>query len=383
LPASPRRRPTEISVKFDWYFPFGQATLMRARTAVIYGEPQNSMLTLMRRLRLLVIPILAATTVPARPASIAIAPLKKLDVAKAFALNSPDNHERYLRLHKLFDFAGCSQTYMQELKVSHAAEPDIVCSLPGTLTPASGPDPKRLIVIARYDHIGPGTGAIDNWSGAAMLPLVFASVLPGYREHTIQFVATFGSSGLRTFLKSLNRQQKESATALVDLRDVGMGPARVGLLFSDASDDDASMLGKGNTSGKVTLATKDSSDAAQSAARTARTQSDSSGSDGRDLRIFAMRETAALTKLDLPVLANPYVEGFMSAKPETAKDEVDFILETSIPGVVIHSVTKMNATIPGSKADTVDLIDQPAYYATYYFTAVYLLVLDHPIVKTP
>ena len=356
---------------------------MRARKAVTYGEPQTSMPILLCRLRLLAILIFAAATVPAHSASIAIAPLKKLDVAKAVALNTPDNHERYLRLHKLFDFAGCSETYMHELKVSHAAEADIVCTLPGTLTPASGPDPKRLIVIARYDHIGPGSGAVDNWSGAAMLPLVFASVLPGYREHTIQFVATFGPGGLHTFLKSLNRQQKESTTALVDLRDLGMGPTRVGVLFSDASTDDASMLGKGNASGKITLATKDSNDAAQSAARTARTQSDSSASDGRDLRIFAMRETATLTKLDLPLLANPYVEGFMSAKPETARDEVNSILETSIPGVVFHSVTKTNAAIPGSKMDTIDLIDQPAYYATYYFTAVYLLVLDHPILRTP
>ena len=318
---------------------------------------------------------------PARPASIAIAPMKEVDVAKALALNTPDNHERYLRLHKLFDFAGCSQAFMQEMKISHAAEPNIVCTIPGTLTPASGPDAQRVIVVARYDHIGSGSGAIDNWSGAAMLPLVFASVLPGYREHTIQFVATFGSNGLRTFLKSLSRQQKESATVLLSLRDLGMEAARVGVLIPDDAGGDNSMLGRGNNSGKVTLATKDSHDAAQSAARTAQARVADGGPDARDLRIFAMRNAATLTRLELPALANPYVEGFMSAKPETARDEANLILETGIPGVVIHSITKANATIPGSSADSLDRIHQADYYASYYYTAVYLLVLDHPIAR--
>ena len=61
---------------------------------------------------------------------------------------------------------GCEPTYRQELKVGHPAEPDIICTLPGVLTSSSGPDPQRVIVTARYDHIGVGSGAIDNWSCA-------------------------------------------------------------------------------------------------------------------------------------------------------------------------------------------------------------------------
>ena len=345
------------------------------------------MQTLTRRLRHFACTTLAAFAAGphahAATAAIAIAPLKEGEVARAVALNTPDNHERYLRLHKLFDFAGCQASYMQELKVSRATEPDIICTLPGILTPTTNPDPQRIIVVARYDHIGSGAGAVDNWSGAAMLPLVFASVMPGYREHTIQFVATFGPNGLRAFLKSLKRQEKESTAALLDLRDLGMGQARLGVLMPDDPGGDSSMLGRGNSSGKVTLATKDSHDAAQSAARTAQSRTASDEPDAHDLRLFARHNAAALTRLDLPPLGNPYLEGFMSAKPQTAKDEADLILESGIPGVVIHSVTKENATIPGSSEDSIDHINQAAYYATYYYAAVYLLVLDHPIPKAP
>jgi len=315
----------------------------------------------MHSLRWLTFLLIGILLIPfAHPAAISWAPVSVHDVSGALALNSPDNHTRYLRLRKLFDSAGCHQEYLEELKIRRASEPDLVCTLPGVLTPGSAPDPRRLILFARYDHAGPGSGLIDNWSGAVMLPLLFASVFPGYREHTIQFVATFGQDGLPVFLKSLKRQQKDSTVALVDLRDLGMDTTHMDIL-DDASSAGTTINSHGR--GSVTYSSQNTSGA---------------NTGPEDLRMYARRASGNLTRLGIPLLGHPYTLGFFNTKPQNARDEAIIILDSAIPGVIIHSITKDNATIPGTDADTPERFNQTAYYATYYYIAVYLLLLDHP-----
>lgn len=294
----------------------------------------------------------------ASAASIYLSPVSAQDTARALALNTPGNPLRYERLHKMFDLAGCRKEFMQELHVPRAMEPDLVCTLPGVLTPQHGVD-SRVVVFARYDHFGPGSGAIDNWSGAAMLPLLFDTIFPGYREHTIQFVATSGPEGLNTFLKTLKYRDKRAITAVVDLRDIGMETTRMDIL-SDASDSTTMQVGRrgriANDSGNV----------------------DADPPDPRDIRAIAASATATVTRLGLPPMAIPYTEHFFTAKPQTAKDEFDLLADSGIPSVIIHSITKANAGVPGSAEDSSDKINPTAYYATYYYTSIYLLVLDHP-----
>jgi hypothetical protein len=315
---------------------------------------------------------LLAALPPARAASVSWAPVSSQDAAKALALNSPDNHTRYERLHKMFELAGCQDKYLQELHVAHTSEPDLVCTIPGTLSPAGAADPQRIVVVARYDHIGKGTGSVDNWSGAAMLPLLFATDLPGYREHTIQFVATAGSGGLRTFLNTLKRKEKQSILALVDLRNIGMESIHLAFLTNQMEADNTIADGRG------TIKSANPRTALTVDPPKRQMVGDPPGMSSQDPRLVAMHATNTVTHMDTPTLGDPYVASFMAAKPQTAKDETDLILDADIPGVVIHSVTKANAAIPGSEADKPELINQIQYYATYYYTAVYLLLLDHP-----
>jgi hypothetical protein len=295
------------------------------------------------------------------------------DVTKALALNSPDNHTRYQRLRKMFDMAGCQGDSLQELHVAHEADPDLVCTMPGLLTPSGALDPRRIIVFARYDHYGSGSGTIDNWSGAAMLPLLFATIYPGYREHTIQLVATCGHEGLTAFLKTLNPRQKATVLALIDVRNIGMDKTRIAFLTSESQTDNTVAEGRGGAFGVA-----DRSLNAMPIAPTRAPSISAGGLSPHDPRLQAMTAANTYTKLGVPPQSNPYLQSFMSAKPQGAKDEADAILESDIPGVVIHSVTKANAALPGSNKDSLDHIDQTAYYDTYYYTAVYMLILDHP-----
>jgi hypothetical protein len=329
----------------------------------------------LRPIALLTAAVLVALP-PMRAASFSWAPISSQDAAKALALNSPDNHTRYERLHKMFELAGCQERYLQELRVSHAPEPDLVCTLPGALTPAAAPDPQRIVVVARYDHIGKGSGSVDNWSGAAMLPLLFATDFPGYREHTIQFVATYGSSGLHTFLKTLKSREKASILALVDLRDIGMESMRLAFLTNQIDVDNTIAEGRGTIRSGLphTVNTVDPPKRPIVGAPP--------GMPTRDPRLTAMHIADTVTKTGAPPMSDPYVDSFMSARPQTAKDEVQLILDSDIPGVVIHSITKANAAIPGTEADKPETINQIDYYSTYYYTAVYLLVLDHPQAAT-
>jgi hypothetical protein len=93
--------------------------------------------------------------------------------------------------------------------------------------------------------------------------------------------------------------------------------------------------------------------------------------------VAAALTTANTIGVHVPKFSAPYT-GALHAKPKTARDEVELIQTFGIPGVVIHSISKANSAIPGSEKDSPDQISQADYYATYYYTCVYLLALDHP-----
>jgi hypothetical protein len=204
---------------------------------------------------------------------------------------------------------------------------------------------------------------VDNWTGAVMLPLLFESLFSGYREHTIQFVAVFGPDGLPAFLRSLKSQEKESTVALVDLRSIGMETIRIAILTSgpsNAPDNGFLSRGPGGAMDPRLASPQNTSNAGTT-----------------DLRVAAARTTASTLGVHVPEFSAPYT-GALHAKPKTARDEVELIQSFGIPGVVIHSISKANSDIPGSEKDSPGQVSQADYYATYYYTCVYLLALDRP-----
>jgi hypothetical protein len=77
---------------------------------------------------------------------------------------------------------------------------NLICTLPG--------ETKDVVVIAAdYDadrSTRTASGAVQNWSGAAMLPLLFRALQATKRQNTFIFIALAGSQGAEVFLKSRN-----------------------------------------------------------------------------------------------------------------------------------------------------------------------------------
>jgi len=94
---------------------------------------------------------------------------------------SKDNTEREAIIHKWFTQSGCSG-HITEQTVKHVKQPNLICVLPGRTD--------RVIIIgAHFDHVAVGEGAVDNWSGAALLPSLYQSLKATPRGHTFVFVA--------------------------------------------------------------------------------------------------------------------------------------------------------------------------------------------------
>src|SRR5690242_11828299 len=82
-------------------------------------------------------------------------------VLQRFEALQPKNEGREQQVKSLFAEAGCQQ--LEERKIRDSKLPNVICTLPGSGS-------RIIVVTAHYDKAGSGEGAIDNWSGAAILP---------------------------------------------------------------------------------------------------------------------------------------------------------------------------------------------------------------------
>jgi hypothetical protein len=73
---------------------------------------------------------------------------------------------REVALLKSFADAGCSTPNLSEQAVPERREPNVICTLPGET-------PEVILVGANFDHVSEGSGIVDNWSGASLLPSLF------------------------------------------------------------------------------------------------------------------------------------------------------------------------------------------------------------------
>ena len=138
------------------------------------------------------------------------------------------NTERQAALRALFDEAGCPQLTDQASK--GLSTPNVLCTLPGT-------EASTVVVSAHYDKVAAGMGAVDNWSGASLLPSLLQSLVG--RPHRLTFVfAGFadeerGLWGSTAYLKSLKGEEREKLTAEVNIDSVGLGPTKVWVSHAD------------------------------------------------------------------------------------------------------------------------------------------------------
>jgi hypothetical protein len=127
------------------------------------------------------------------------------------------------RLEVLFREAGCAEHTRAEMP-GGTPETNVWCELPGR-------SEATLVVGANLDRANDGIGAVDNWSGIAMLPSLYQALAIEPREHTYLFAgfahAKLHQRGSRQFLRRMGAERREKIVGMVDLKGLGIGTTAI------------------------------------------------------------------------------------------------------------------------------------------------------------
>jgi hypothetical protein len=232
-----------------------------------------------------------------------------------------DNAQRAVAIERLFREAGCADLRTERFEGSDL--PNVICTLPGI------PGARMLVVGAHYDRAEKGQGAVDNWTGASLLPSLYQSLAALERVHTIQLIA-FGAEeagllGSKAHVQALDESARAQRIAMVNLDTLGLGSEKIDFRTSDP------LL----TCFMV---------AAQSLAR-------------------VPTELASVTRV-----------GTSDYEPFRA---------AGIRVISIHSLSTKTLPILHTESDTLERVDRAAYYRSYRVISTYLALLDRYLAGGP
>lgn len=225
------------------------------------------------------------------------------------------DEDRVERLRQLFTEAGQCPSDRLQIQETDSDLPNVICTIPGT-------GPNAIVIGAHYDHRG-GTGALDNWSGAAMLPILAESVGSVAMKHTLVFIAFggkyHGASGARRYMNQLSEEQRHHITAMINLDSIGLVTPHY----------------------------------------------------WPDNGLVAPLQLAAMN-VHMPQLKSWQVDhdGLL---------DTDVFRKAKIPSITIHSLGRQGTDllyVVHSHEDTVKALDMRAYFETYELLSVYLAYLD-------
>lgn len=112
---------------------------------------------------------------------------------------------------------------------------NLVCTLPTTApepssaisaSPKGEPDPRTILFLAHYERQGAGRSAVENWSGALMLPFLYHALSAAPRHHTFVFAEVDGESGAAALFGSLTLAERGDLLGVVSLDALGLGPVQ-------------------------------------------------------------------------------------------------------------------------------------------------------------
>ena len=243
-------------------------------------------------------------------------PKKTVDL---LVLNVPQtNSIRLAQLKQTFKDLQCNGENLREQQADEGK--NLLCTLPGKST-------DTILVLAHYEHEGNGMSAIDNWSGAIMLPFLFHALTAVPRQQTFIFAAHYGSSGGKALLNSMPHTQRHAVKSVIALDALGLGPLRF------------------------------------------------------YLRPNGSLPTFSETHLETQLLQAAEDKGLkepQSTIPGSwlrVDDTRDFRF-VEIPSILIHSVDRSKRDVPGSMGDTSAAIDSDVYFEGYTLLCNYLAELD-------
>jgi hypothetical protein len=131
------------------------------------------------------------------------------------------NSERVAELEKMFREVGCQPA---EEKVNRLHQPNVLCVMPGKTA-------SIIVVGGHLDHVDVGTGVVDDWSGASMLPSLYESLAAQPRSHTFLFIGFAGEEeglvGSDSYTRHLTPEERKQIVAMVNLECLGLTPTKV------------------------------------------------------------------------------------------------------------------------------------------------------------
>lgn len=226
--------------------------------------------------------------------------------------------DREQQLQTFFTQAGCTGAALTLDQPKHSKFGNVVCTLPGA-------SPEEIVVGAHFDHIEAGSGAVDNWSGASLLPSLYEALAKDARKHTFVFVSFYGEEqgmvGSQQYVHDLGKEKLAHIDAMVNLDTLGLGPTEIWVSHADP------------TLAKMAYA-------------------------------LANAMKMALTGVN--------VENVGSTDSESFRDK-------KVPSVTFHTLTQSTMHILHSKDDQLTQIKEDDYFASYRLLSAYLTYLDQAV----
>ena len=221
--------------------------------------------------------------------------------------------KRQATLKALFLDAGCKE--LTEQRVKGLRESNVICT-------STGNSDAVIVVGAHFDHVDRGSGVVDNWSGASLLPSLLQSISKEPRRHTFVFIGFAGEEqgevGSHFYVASLTLEENHKIEAMINMDTLGLGPSEVWTSHADPT---------------------------------------------------LVRSIAGIAKsLKLPV-STMNVEAVGSTDSEQFRNK-------KIPAITIHSLTNQTLPVLHSRQDTIAQIKLNDYYDTYKLIAGFLAYLD-------
>lgn len=244
------------------------------------------------------------------------------------------NSDRVVELEKMFREAGCNPT---EEPVKGLHQPNVLCVLPGATS-------STIVVGAHLDHVEEGTGVIDDWSGASMLPSLYQSLAGHPRSPTFLFIGFAGEEegmvGSEFYAKHLAPEDRKRIAAMVNLECLGVGPTEVWTSHSEP------------------ILVRMMVAMAQS----------------MKLPLTGVNMDITETPQPLRFRQRPYARNL---EPVTTDSES--FAAIGVPRINIHSISLDTWSLLHTKKDNIHAIKPDLYYDSYRMIAPYLVLLDQQL----
>jgi hypothetical protein len=245
-----------------------------------------------------------------------IRPIQQKDMNSVVHHVPQENSLRVAQLKQTFKDVQCGDFHEQPF----AGGRNLFCSLQGSST-------DTVLFVAHYEHGGQGMGAVDNWSGAMMLPFLYYALTASPRQHTFVFAEFDGEEGAKAYVRSLNKAQFRALKAVVAVDALGVGTPSFYVQPNGLYPSPTEQL----LESTLQLA-------------------------AIDKNVSALREEIPGRWLKV--------------------DDTQQFRYKNVPTLLIHSVTHDAHNIPGTEKDIPEAVDADRYYATYQLLCYFVAELD-------